>query len=102
MSKDKDTDYLVYIPFGAGGSWARGSDMERQKKRAKEFLKSDWGSYYVIDESQTKMYVYDVTDFECLKVGSQIGYTNEDCDGKGVYFGDDKFIEEVTLDQVKA
>jgi len=100
MSNDKD--YLAYISFGGGGTYARGKDMEYQIQRCKKMFLMDWGSVYKIDEDSTEIYVYDVTDFECIKVGRQIGYTNEDCDGKGVYFGDDKFIEEVTLDQVKA
>ena len=98
MSKE----YLVYIPFGAGGSYARGEDVEYQKQRAKSILISDWGTYYKIDESETKMYVFDVTGFDCIEVGKQIGYTTKDCEGEGVYFGDDKFIEEVTLDKVQA
>lgn len=98
MSNDKD--YLAYIPFGAGGTYARGKDMEYQIQRCKKMFLSDWGSVYKIDEDETDIYVFDVSEFNCIEVGKQVGYTDENCKAEPVYFGDDKFIKQVKVSAV--
>lgn len=99
MSDDKD--YLAYISFGGGGTYARGKDMEYQIQRCKKIFLMDWGSVYKIDEDSVEIDAYDVTGFNCIEVGSKVGYTDEDCEVDGVYFGKDKFIKTVKASDVK-
>lgn len=85
------TDYLVYVPILAGGSWARGDNLGKTITRAQRLFKMDWGHLLKTGKVTANYGVFDVTGYDQV-------YMSDGC--VFAYDGDDQkhYFEPIVQD----
>ena len=58
------SEYLAYVPIGAGGSWCRHENISDAVNKVVKAVMSDWGSFFDFDGKELNVYIYDITGMD--------------------------------------
>ena len=64
------SEYLAYVPIGAGGSWCRHENILDAVTRAVGTAVRDWGSFFDFDGKELNVYIYDITGMDKITMST--------------------------------